>query len=317
MTVIKQDKDVLTIGSMDWMDPFVKAILAGYENPNTKRTYTRALREFMGWLLVDGLLPPPPVLNKMVVNSYKDHLVQAGTGSHSINQRLTAIKRLAEELMDNGVLDMQTVMGIRRVKPIRIEGKPVGNWLTKEQAQALLDAPDITTMAGLRDRALLAVLVGCGLRRSEAASLTFEHVQEREGRWAIVDLVGKRNKVRTVLMASWVYKALREWFVGAALLTPADKLFMRVDKGDALYIDVGIHPDSVGLIVRKYAKRIGVDIAPHDIRRTFARLTWGAGADLSQIQLDMGHDSVETTMRYIGAERDWHDAPSDRLPLKL
>lgn len=316
MSVIQYDKDLATIGSMDFLDPFVKAILAGYENPNTKRTYTRALREFLEWLLVDGLLPSPP-LNKLVVNGYKDYLVQAGTGGHSINQRLTAIKRLAEELMDHGVLDMQTVMGIRRVKPIRIEGKPAGNWLTTKQAQELLDAPDITTSAGIRDRAILAVLIGCGLRRSEVASLTYAHIQEREGRWAIIDLIGKRNKVRTVLIASWVYKALKEWFVSAALLSPTQKLFVRINKGDRMYPEKGIHSDSVRLVVEKYAEMIKVNISAHDLRRTFARLTYGAGADISQIQMDMGHDNIETTMKYIGAERDWHNAPSDRLPLKI
>lgn len=319
MSVIQYDKELAPFGRVgpgEKLDQIVEVILAGYENPNTKRTYTRALTEFLEWRFSPES-PPPPAMSKLVVNSYKDHLVQAGTGGHSINQRLTAIKRLAEELMDHGVLDMQTVMGIRRVKPIRIEGKPAGNWLTAKQAQELLDAPDIKTFAGVRDRAILAVLIGCGLRRSEVASLTYAHIQEREGRWAIIDLIGKRNKVRTVLIASWVYKALKEWFVSAALLSPAQKLFVRINKGDRMYPENGIHSDSVGLIVEKYAEKIGVKISAHDLRRTFARLTYGAGADISQIQMDMGHDNIETTMNYIGAERDWHNAPSDRLPLKI
>ena len=64
-----------------------------------------------------------------------------------------------------------------------------GNWLSLKQAQTLLNAPDITTTKGLRDRAILAVLLGCGLRRSEVAALTMEHIQQRDGRWCIVDLV--------------------------------------------------------------------------------------------------------------------------------
>jgi integrase/recombinase XerD len=65
-----------------------------------------------------------------------------------------------------------------------------GNWLDREQAQTLINAPSVETLKGLRDRAILAVLVGCGLRRSEAARLTFDHVAQREGRWVVVDLVG-------------------------------------------------------------------------------------------------------------------------------
>ena len=306
--------DIEIIPTVDDLERFIAIILAGYENKNTKRTYTRALVDFFIWWRVSA---PNTTMSKMLVNAHKEHMVSFGIGNHSINQRLTAIKRLAEELLDHNIIDMQTLAGIKRVKPIRIEGKPAGNWLTTKQAQELLDAPDITTSAGIRDRAILAVLIGCGLRRSEVASLTFAHIQEREGRWAIIDLIGKRNKVRTVLIASWVYKAVKVWFVSAALLSPTDKLFVRINKGDRMYPEKGIHSDSVGLIVEKYAKMIGVRISAHDLRRTFARLTYGEGADLSQIQMDMGHDNIKTTMDYIGAEREWHNAPSDRLKLKI
>ncbi len=80
-----------------------------------------------------------------------------------------------------------------------------------KQAQTLLNAPDITTTKGLRDRAILAVLLGCGLRRSEVAALTFAHVQQRDGRWCIVDLVGKHGRVRTVPMPTWVKVAIDAW----------------------------------------------------------------------------------------------------------
>ncbi|MGA3027551.1 MAG: tyrosine-type recombinase/integrase [Bryobacteraceae bacterium] len=74
----------------------------------------------------------------------------------------------------------------------------VGNWLSLQQAQKLLNAPDVTTGKGLRDRATLAVLLGCGLRRSEVAALTLRHIQQRDNRWCIVDLVGKHGRVRTI-----------------------------------------------------------------------------------------------------------------------
>jgi integrase len=83
--------------------------------------------------------------------------------------------------------------GITRVKGVASKGVRLGNWLTARQAQALLNAPDTTTNKGLRDRAILAVLLGCGLRRSEVAALTFKHIQQWDGRWCIVDLVGKRG----------------------------------------------------------------------------------------------------------------------------
>lgn len=133
----------------------------------------------------------------------------------SVNQRLSAIRKLALEAADNGALDPQVANGIRAVKGARREGRRAGNWLTREEAQLWLNAPDICTMRGRRDRALLAVLIGCGLRRSEAAGLTFEHVQQRDGRWVLVDLIGKRDKIRSVPMPDWAKAAIDEWSVVA------------------------------------------------------------------------------------------------------
>jgi site-specific recombinase XerD len=99
--------------------------------------------------------------------------------------------------------------GITRVKGVASKGVRLGNWLTAKQA--LLNAPDATTVKGLRDRAILAVLLGCGLRRSEVAALTFKHIQQRDGRWCVVDLVGKHGRVRTVPMPTWVKVAVDAW----------------------------------------------------------------------------------------------------------
>ena len=68
----------------------------------------------------------------------------------------------------------------------------------------MIHAPDVGTTKGLRDRAILAVMIGCGLRREEVVRLDVAHLQQREGRWVILDLIGKHNRTRTVPMASWV-----------------------------------------------------------------------------------------------------------------
>jgi integrase len=99
-----------------------------------------------------------------------------------------------------GLLAPELASGIARVKGVASEGVRLGNWLTVKQAQALLNTPDASTTKGLRDRAILAVLLGCGLRRLECAALTFAHVQQRDGRWCIVDLAGKHGPVRTIPM---------------------------------------------------------------------------------------------------------------------
>jgi site-specific recombinase XerD len=99
---------------------------------------------------------------------------------------MSAIRKLAVEATENGLLAPELAAGIQRVKSAKSIGVRAGNWLSLKQAQALLNTPDITTLQGLRDRAIIAVLLGCAVRRSEVAALTMAHVQQRDGRWCIV-----------------------------------------------------------------------------------------------------------------------------------
>ena len=96
---------------------------------------------------------------------------------------MAAIRKLAKEAADNGLIEETQAIG--RVGNIKIQGKKLGNWLSKEQASAMLNAPDVTTIKGKRDKAILAVMLGCGLRRDEVVTLIVEHLQQREGRWVI------------------------------------------------------------------------------------------------------------------------------------
>jgi site-specific recombinase XerD len=172
-----------------------------------KRVYNMALNEFMAWFQQ----APRPGFTKATVSAWRVSLEERHLGSSSIIIRMSAIRKLAAEAADNGFLAPELAQGISRVKSVKSTGIRVGNWLSQRQAQALLSAPDITTVAGLRDRAILPVLLECGLRRSEVAALTFAHVQQRDGRWCIVDLVGKHGRVRTAPMPAWVKVAIDAW----------------------------------------------------------------------------------------------------------
>src|ERR1700691_2990392 len=188
-------------------------VLDSVSSPITKRVYNMALEEFMAWFQQ----APRPGFTKATVSAWRVSLEERRLGSSSIIIRMSAIRKLAAEAADNGLLAPELAAGINRVKSVKSTGIRVGNWLSQRQAQALLSAPDITTIGGLRDRAILAVLLGCGLRRSEVASLTFAHVQQRDGRWCIVDLVGKHGRVRTAPMPTWVKVAIDAWTVPASL----------------------------------------------------------------------------------------------------
>lgn len=116
------------------------------------------------------------------------HLEQLQYAASTINLRLAAVRRLAYEAADSGLLSPKLAAGIRRVKGVRRLGVRLGNWLSAEQAQRLLSSPAPESLRGKRDRAMLAVLVGCGLRRGELLALTMDDVQLREEHWVIADL---------------------------------------------------------------------------------------------------------------------------------
>ncbi|MGI8641954.1 MAG: tyrosine-type recombinase/integrase [Pyrinomonadaceae bacterium] len=111
----------------------------------------------------------------------------------------------------------------------------------------MANAPDTKTLKGVRDRALLAVLIGCGLRRAEASILSFSHIKQREGRWAIVDIVGKRDKMRTVPMPSWAKACVDAWKTVAHL--EDGFVFRRVNKGDNL-MGESITPQAISEMVQ-------------------------------------------------------------------
>src|SRR5450631_4076167 len=188
-------------------------VLDSVSSPITKRVYNMALDEFMGWFQQ----APRPGFTKATVSAWRVSLEDRGLGSSSIIIRMSAIRKLAAEAADNGLLAPEWAAGISRVKSAKAQGIRVGNCLSRRQAQALLSAPDITTVRGLRDRAILAVLLGCGLRRSEVAALSFTHLQQRDGRWCIVDLVGKHGRVRTAPMPTWVKVATDAWTSAAGV----------------------------------------------------------------------------------------------------
>jgi len=258
---------------------------------------------------------PRPGFTKATVSAWRVSLEDRKLGSSSIIIRMSAIRKLAAEAADNGLLAPELAAGISRVKSAKCVGIRVGNWLSVRQAQALLNAPDTATLRGLRDRAILAVLLGCGLRRSEVAALTFAHVQQRDGRWCIVDLVGKHGRVRTAPMPTWVKIGIDAWTSAAAV--ESGHVFRPVNRADRMSGDV-LSEKVVWQLIKPYAETAGVPgIAPHDLRRTCAKLCRAGGGELEQIQLLLGHASVQTTERYLGTRQDLVHAPNDAIKLRV
>ena len=272
----------------------------------SQRDYRRALNDFMTWYVSTG----QTAFNKAAVNAHVAALKAQGVTDSSINQRLAAIRKLAKEAADNNLIDESTAQAIGRIENIKIQGKKLGNWLTADQARQMLAKPDVSTVKGLRDRAVLALMLGCGLRREEVVKLTAEHLQQRSARWVIVDLNGKHNRTRSIPMAAWVKDIIDQYTQAVDITTGV--LFHRMLKGsDELAKGEGMSSQAVWDIVQKYSPV--PNLAPHDLRRTFAKLAAGKGAPLVQIQKTLGHASIQTTEGYIGADQDLTKGPSDYL----
>lgn len=282
-------------------------VLDSVTSPHSRRAYGRALDEFLAW-------SEARPFTRALVQEYRAALEQKTLAPSSINLRLAAIRKLASEAADNGLLAAGQASAIARVKGARRRGVRAGNWLTREQAQALLDAPATGTIKGKRDRAVLALLIGCGLRRSEIAALRVGDIEQRENRWVIADLCGKGQRVRTVPVPAWVKTTIDKWTAAATIREGS--LFRSLNKGGAVW-GGGITEKVVWWIVQEHARAIGIErLAPHDLRRTCAKLCRAAGGDLEQIQFLLGHASIQTTERYLGSRQNLSQAVNDNLGLE-
>jgi integrase len=162
-----------------------------------------------------------------------------------------------------------------------------------------------------RDYAIISILMGCGLRRSELVALEMEYIQTRQGHWAIVDLVGKGGHIRTVPMPQWVKDALDGWTTAAGI--DKGQVFRAVSRSGNVW-GSKIGENVVWHIVSKRCTKAGMErIAPHDLRRTCAKLCHSAGGELEQIQFLLGHSSVQTTERYLGCKQNLGSPVNDRF----
>lgn len=303
--------DLIVVPQMNEWRRLKSLVLDSVSSPITRRVYNLGLDEFFAWYGQE----PRAGFTKATVAAWRVALEARGLGAVSINVRITAVRKLAVEAADNGLLAPELANGITRVKGVASKGIRLGNWLSIKQAQTLLNTPDATTTKGLRDRAILAVLLGCGLRRSEVAALTMGHVQQRDGRWCIVDLRGKHGRVRTIPAPTWVKVAMDAWTTTAGV---AEGFIFRAVNRAGQVQGLRLSEKVVWQLLQGYAAAAGVPgIAPHDLRRTCAKLCRAAGGELEQIQLLLGHASVQTTERYLGTKQDLVHAPNDGIKLRV
>ncbi|PYV61027.1 MAG: integrase [Acidobacteria bacterium] len=292
------------------LDHCKRAVLNSLGSPASRRVYEYAIDQFIAWYCSE----PRLAFNRIVVVRYRMHLESRGLAANTINQQLAAVRRLAHEAADAGLLSPELAAGISRVKGVKQLGFRAGNWLSTEQSSEVLKHACGSTMRAKRDYAMLAMLLGCGFRRSELVGLEVDEIQMRQGHWAVVDLIGKGGHIRTVPIPAWVKTALDQWILAARVTE--GRIFRGVARTGKVW-GTGISQNVVWYVVRSCCGRAGLEhIAPHDLRRTCAKLCHDSGGALEQIQFLLGHASVQTTERYLGCKQNLGHPVNDLFNLK-
>lgn len=185
----------------DLWDRALSACLAGLA-PNTQRAYRQHCARFQA----SGYS-----LTREGVKLWLQAEDARGLSGQGVNQAAAAIKKLAWEASESNWIDIETWRSIDSIKGKPVRGTRTGNWLTLEQVRALLALPDRSTIAGQRDACVLALLLGCGLRREEACGLDVSQLVDGPGGLVLANLEGKAGRVRTVGVPAWAARDIEAW----------------------------------------------------------------------------------------------------------
>jgi integrase len=281
-----------------------KMVLDAVPSPHTHRNYARALDDLFAFCA------SRPLTRSLLMEW---RAAMESLSPSTINVRLSAVRKLVSEAQKNGMLGTEEAASLTDIPNIRQKGTRLGNWLTREQAKELLAVPDRSTLKGKRDYVILALLVGCALRRNELAELDVATIQQREGRWVLADLEGKGRRIRTVAIPIWVKQGIDVGTTVAGI--DKGRLLRSVSKSGKVNRD-SLSDWAVWSVVEQSSQQIGIEhFGAHDLRRTCAKLCRKNGGDLEQIKFLLGHSSIKTTERYLGSEQDIEIAVNDNLGL--
>jgi integrase len=212
-------------------------VLDSVVSPHSKRNYARALDDLFAFCASRPL-------SRELLLEWRSTMESLSPST--INVRLSAVRKLAGEARRNNLIGQEEAASLTDVPNISQKGTRLGNWLTREQAKELLAVPDRSTLKGKRDYVILALLVGCALRRNELAELEVETIQQREGRWVLADLEGKGRRIRTVAIPIWVKHGINAWMNHTAQSLRVSRLTF-----PDFEIDRSRRPSSMPAAVRK------------------------------------------------------------------
>lgn len=286
-----------------WIES-MSAFVANMRSPRTNQAYRRVLNHFFAFVGKH-----PNNVNQSDVIRYRHQLEYLGHAASSINQYLAAISGYYNFCISRNITHWNPVKGVNRPS---VDAYTGANWLTKSQAKALLAQPDLTTVKGKRDYAILLTLLLTGLRRSELSNVKRGDIQERGGKLYLTYICKGGTKIaRDIPRRCW--EAMEDYLVSSRRqITEDSPLFTSTTKaGERLMLYYGknghngnhpLTPEAIRQMVKCYSRRaFGEEciISPHALRHTAGTLLRNSGRSIEEVQSFLKHKRIDTTRRYL------------------
>jgi integrase/recombinase XerD len=315
MGAVTPGRVVLTAGQFQQLADVPSAAIwfANIANPQTRRAYQSDLTEFMTFT---GIVDPDQFrsVRRAHLLAWRRDLEQRALSSATIRRKLAALSSLFEYLCETNAVESNPVKGVKRPKVDSAEGKTPA--IGDHQARALLAIPDITTLRGLRDRAILSTLLYHGLRRAELCRLTTGDLQQRRG-VMYLQVHGKGAKIRYVPLHPGTAEQIELYLLAAGHDTDKTGALFRAIKNNVHgNTRASVTPDGVYKMLMGYAGELKFEIAgfgPHALRATAATNALDHGADIAKVQEWLGHANIATTRIYDRRTTRPEDSPTFKV----
>lgn len=260
---------------------------------NTRDSYGRDLQAFACWLAERGVKDPAR-LDPDLIRDFLAAQKKQGRAASTISRRMSAIRGFCRYLAQKHILKTDVGAHLRASRGQR----PFPDALSEADMDKLLQLPDTSTALGIRDKAMLEICYGCGLRVSELVELTLHDMDFEAG---FIRVLGKGSKERIVPLGAFAEEALADYMENSRNVLLKGKrtqqLFVNGRDGGKL------SRSGFFRILDAYGKKLGVKVHPHALRHSAATHMLANGADLRVIQEFLGHSDISTTQIYASLER--------------
>jgi len=273
--------------------------LAKQKSPRTRKAYKLDVQHFLRTFGITDHNQLRQVDHRAVIAWERSMRENEGAEASTIRRRLAALSSLFKHLVRHSEVERNPVADVERPNINRDEGSTLA--FSKAQARKILDAPRVDTIEGLRDRAILSVGLQVGLRRAEIAALTVGNLHQNRG-YDALRILRKGNRKDALAIHPQAAQRIRDYLSAAAHADDLDGPLFRPLHNNAVQRDGRrhMHPDAIDRVVRKYARRIGLDrgYSAHSMRATFITTALDNGASLEDVQRAAGHRDPSTTKLY-------------------